>query len=231
MTVSLTKGQGVSLKKNSSDLSKVTIGLGWDVAETFKLVERVVERKKGGLGGLLGATEKFVETVRLDDVYDLDVCAFLCGLDGKVALGRDPNGRETLIGGDIVFFNSKLHFSGQVVLTGDNRTGAGEGDDEQIEVNLNELPEHYSKIIFLVQIYNGLANQQNFGQVKNAYIRAVDGKGHEMARFDLSGGAGFENCRSLLFAELLREQGGWRFAAVGEPSPADSFREWLKNYR
>jgi len=231
MKVSLIKGQSVSLKKSANDLSKVTIGLGWDVAETFKMVEHVVERKKAGLGGLLGGTEKIVESVRVEDVYDLDVCAFLCGPEGKVALARDPNGNETLVGGDVIFFNSMAHSSGQIVLTGDNRTGAGDGDDEQIEVNLNDLPEHYSKIVFLVQIYKGIANQQNFGQVKNAYIRAVDGNGQEMARFDLSGGAGFENCRSVLFAELLREQGGWKFAAIGQPSPLDSFVEWLKQYR
>lgn len=230
MTVSLVKGQGVSLKKSAHDLSKVTIGLGWDIAETFKIVEQTVERKKGGLSGMLGGKEKTTQTVRVPDVYDLDVAAFLCGQDGKVVLGRDPNGKATLVGGDVIFFNSMSHASGHIVLTGDNRSGAGDGDDEQIKVNLNELPGRYSKIVFVVQIYNGIENQQTFGLVQKAFIRAVDGSGREMARFDLSGGSGYENCRSMLFAELTRESDGWKFSAIGTPSPADSFVEWLQHY-
>ena len=71
MAISLKKGQGVSLKKSDNDLSMVTIGLGWDVAETYKMVEQVVERKKSGLGGLLGGTEKVMEQVQRTDL-DLD---------------------------------------------------------------------------------------------------------------------------------------------------------------
>ena len=114
MAVSLKKGHGVSLKKNENDLSMVTIGLGWDIQET----------KKGFLGGMFGAK---------DAEYDLDVVAFLCGADGKVEnLGRDSSGNATLVNGDIIFFNNMRHSSGQIWLTGDNRTGAGDGDDEQI---------------------------------------------------------------------------------------------------
>ncbi len=66
--------------------------------------------------------------------------------------------------------------------------------------------------------------------VKNAFIRAEDGKGREMARFDLSGGPQYGDCRSMLFAELVREVGGWKLNAIGDPSPSDSFVEWLKRY-
>jgi stress response protein SCP2 len=212
MGVSLKKGQGVSLKKAENDLDMVTIGLGWDIAQA----------KSGFLGGLFGKKE---------EEYDLDVVAFLCGSDGKVHdLGRDHTGKVTLANGDIVFFNSMRHRSGQIWLTGDNRTGAGDGDDEQIIVKLNDLPQEYNKVVFVVQIYNGAERGQSFGKVQNAFIRAVDGKGREMVRFDLSGGAAFENCRSMLFAELVREAGGWKFDAVGAPSPADSFIDWLKQF-
>ena len=212
MGISLKKGQGVSLKKNEHDLAMVTIGLGWDIAE----------EKTGFLGGLFG---------KKAEEYDLDVSAFLCGVDGKIRdLGVDNAGRATLINSDVVFFNSMRHRSGQIWLTGDNRTGAGNGDDEQIIVKLNDLPEEFHKVVFVVQIYNGAANGQSFEKVKNAFIRAVDGKGNEMLRFDLSGGAQFANCRSMLFAEMTREAGGWKFDAIGSPSPADSFVEWLKQY-
>lgn len=212
MAISLKKGQGVSLRKDENDLSQVTIGLGWDVAEEKK--------------GLLGAMFR-----KKEEEYDLDVVAFLCGADGKVKnLGRDANGKPTLTNGDIVFYNHLKHSSGQIWLTGDNRTGAGDGDDEQIIVNLNSLPEEYAKVVFVVQIYKGIENKQNFGKVNNAFIRAVDHKGKEMVRFDLSGGEGYSSYCSLLFAELVREANGWKFNAIGTPSPSDTFVEHLKQY-
>ena len=212
MAISLKKGQGVSLKKSEYDLSLVTIGLGWDINE----------EKKGILGGLFG---------KKTEDYDLDVVAFLCGADGHVHdLGGTEKGKVTLVGGDVVFFNSLRHKSGCIWLTGDNQTGAGDGDDEQIIVKLNDLPETFQKIVFVVQIYGGQARGQNFGKVQNAFIRAVDNKNKEMARFDLSGGAAFSQYCSMLFAELVRETGGWKFNAIGTPDQADNFVSWLKHF-
>ena len=184
MTVSLRKGQGVSLRKNEFDLSSVTIGLGWDINE----------EKKGFLGGIFGKKE---------EEYDLDVIAFLCNAAGKVTdLGNVENGKPTLVNGDIVFFNSLRHKS----------------------------DPKYEKIVFIVQIYNGEKLQQHFGKVQNAFIRAVDGKNVEMARFDLSGGVAFNGQRSMVFAELVRESSGWKLNAIGEPSTSDSFVSHLRNY-
>ncbi|CNG47148.1 TerD family protein [Yersinia intermedia] len=212
MSVSLSKGQGVSLKKNEFDLSSVTIGLGWDIHE----------EKKGFFGSILGKKE---------EEYDLDVVAFLCNDKGKVTdLGSMQNGKPTLVGGDIIFFNSLRHPSGQIWLTGDNRTGAGDGDDEQIIVKLNTLDPKYHKIVFIVQIYNGVKLNQHFGKVDNAFIRAVDARNVEMARFNLSGGASFMGRRSMLFAELVRESTGWKLTAIGEPSDSDTFVTHLKGY-
>lgn len=213
MGVSLKKGQGVSLKKNENDLSMVTIGLGWDIQE----------EKTGFLGTLLGKKKPAD--------YDLDVVAFLCAADGKVHdLGKTENGSPSLKNGDVVFYNNQRHHSGQIWLTGDNRTGAGDGDDEQIIVKLNDLPDKYAKVAFIVQIYQGKANGQSFGKVQNAFIRAVDGKGREMTRFDLSGGQQYAECRSMLFAELVREADGWKFNAIGTPSNSDTFVEFLQQY-
>lgn len=212
MAVSLNKGQGVSLKKTENNLSQVTIGLGWDIQE----------QKKGFLSGLLGGNTA---------EYDLDVIAFLCDSNNKVTnLGRDAQGNATLKNSDVIFFNNQKHSSGNIWLTGDNRTGAGDGDDEQIIVKLNDLSTQYQKVVFVVQIYNGIKNNQHFGQVKNAFIRAVDAAGKEMVRFDLSGAGLYENQCSMLFAELVRESTGWKFNAIGNGSPADSFTGWLKQY-
>lgn len=179
-------------------------------------------RKEGHLGWAL--REKTED-------YDLDVVAFLCGADGLVHdLGGTEKGKVTLVGGDVVFFNSLRHKSGCIWLTGDNQTGAGDGDDEQIIVKLNDLPETFQKIVFVVQIYGGQARGQNFGKVQNAFIRAVDNKNKEMARFDLSGGAAFSQYCSMLFAELVRETGGWKFNAIGTPDQADNFVSWLKHF-
>ncbi len=213
MAISLKKGQGVSLKKSDFDLSMVTIGLGWDIKEESKSL----------LKGFFSSKE---------EDYDLDVIAFLCDANGKVNdLGNvNANNRVTLVDGDVIFYNSMHHRSGCIWLTGDNRTGAGDGDDEQIIVKLNELPDVYKKIVFVVQIYKGKNKGQNFGMVKNAFIRAVDNRGKEMARFDLSGGAAFSQYCSMLFAELERESSGWKFNAIGSPDQSDSFTTWLKQY-
>ena len=174
------------------------------------------------MGGLFGKKE---------EEYDLDVVAFLCAADGKVKnLGELKQGKPSLVGGDVIFYNSLRHASGCIWLTGDNRTGAGDGDDEQIIIKLNNLPGEYAKIVFVVQIYEGAKRGQSFGKVKNAFIRAEDNKGKEMARFDLSGGAEFASKRSLLFAELTRENDGWKFGAIGESDDSDTFVTWLKRY-
>jgi stress response protein SCP2 len=214
MAVSLKKGEGVNLSKDGAhDLSMVTIGLGWDV----------VEQKKKGLAALFS---------KAPPDYDLDAIAFLLGKDGKVAdLGAaDANGNTTLVGGDVIFFNSLRHPSGCIWLTGDNRTGAGYGDDEQIVVKLNELPAQYETIIFVVAIYQGKENKQSFGEVQNAFIRAVDAKNKEICRFNISGDSTYHRFCSMTFAEVTRQGGGWTFRAIGTPHETDRFVDLLKNY-
>lgn len=211
MAINLQKGQTINLEKSQYDLSQVTIGLGWDV-----------RKASGGGGGLLGSL--FGGGSNTPD-YDLDAIAFLLDENDKVQRLGDK-----LVGSDVVFFNNLRHPSGHIWLTGDNRTGAGDGDDEQIVVLLNSFSERYHKILFIVAIYEGLKLSQHFGMVENAYIRAVDARGREMARFSLSGDASFNNKRSMVFAELYRKDGGWKFRAIGDPKTTDSFVEILKGY-
>ena len=215
--INLQKGQTIDLRKNASgqdyDLSTVTIGLGWDV------------RQQPAAGGFLG---KLFGGAQKQEEYDLDAVAFLLDANGRVAdAGRTvkgPQGQNIgLYEGDVIFFNSMRHPSGNIWLTGDNRTGAGAGDDEQIIVKLNALDEKYQRILFLVTIYQGKQNGQHFGMVENAFIRAVDARGHEIARYNLSGDASFNGMCSLTFAEAYRKDGGWKFRAIGEPHREDSF--------
>lgn len=217
MAINLSKGQTIDLRKDEFDLSKVTIGLGWDMKK---------KKSSGFLGGLLGGKE---------EDYDLDAVAFLLDSNEKVAnLGTTQtlaNGQKIgFVGSDIIFFNNLRHPSGQIWLTGDNRTGAGDGDDEQVIVNLNQLDQSYQKIIFLVTIYQGRQRGQHFGQLENAFMRAVDAKGKEMARYTLSGEPGFDNKASMVFGEVYRRNDGWKFRALGNAEDSDSFVEILKRY-
>jgi stress response protein SCP2 len=223
MAINLQKGQTIDLRKNDKgeniyDLSTVTIGLGWDVRQ----------KESGFLSKLFGGGNE-------EEEYDLDAIAFLLDKNGKVAdLGRQvqlSNGNQKgLFEGDIVFFNSMKHPSGHIWLTGDNRTGAGDGDDEQIIVKLDSLDEKYQKILFVVSIYQGKKNNQHFGMVDNAFIRAVDAKGKEITKYSLSGDESMNGMCSMIFSEVYRKDGEWKFRAIGDPQQTDNFVEILKKY-
>ncbi|WP_184544274.1 TerD family protein [Mucilaginibacter sp. FT3.2] len=224
MAINLVKGQTIDLRKNdkgeSFDLSSVTIGLGWDVRQSHS--------GGGFLGKLFGGGSEEVE-------YDLDAIAFLLDKNGRVAdRGRTfqkPNGNKVnLYEGDVIYFNSMRHPSNHIWLTGDNRTGAGDGDDEQIIVKLDSLDPKFDRILFIVAIYQGQRNNQHFGMVENAFIRAVDNSGKEIAKFSLSGDSTYNGMCSMKFAEVYRKDGSWKFRAIGEPFATDNFLELLKQY-
>lgn len=232
MAINLQKGQTIDLRKtdtgDSYDLSTVTIGLGWDMKQRTP----ITKNESGFFGKLFGSnkTEKEEEVE-----YDLDAIAFLLDSNGKVAnLGRNVDthdGRQMgLYGGDVIFFNSMKHPSGHIWLTGDNRTGAGDGDDEQIIVKLDALDQRYQKIVFLVTIYQGQAKGQHFGLVENAFIRAVDARGKEIARFSMSGAPSYNGMCGMVFAEVYRRNDEWKFRALGDVKQTDNFVEILKQY-
>ncbi|WP_019633275.1 TerD family protein [Actinomadura atramentaria] len=136
--------------------------------------------------------------------FDLDASALLCAADRKVA--SDAH---------FVFFNNLASPDGSVQHTGDNLTGEGEGDDEQIKVNLAGVPAEVATIVFPVSIYDADARQQSFGQVRNAFIRVVNqADGAEIARYDLSEDASTET--AMVFGELYRNGAEWKFRAVGQ---------------
>ncbi|MDY0813463.1 TerD family protein [Kitasatospora purpeofusca] len=136
--------------------------------------------------------------------FDLDASAIVLNADGKV-----------LSNSHFVFFNNTSTPDNTVVHTGDNRTGEGAGDDEAINVNLATLPAEAARITFPVSIYDAVARSQNFGQVRNAYIRVVNAAGGaEIARYDLSEDAATET--AMIFGELYRNGAEWKFRAVGQ---------------
>ena len=172
--ISLFKGQKVDLTKGNPGLSKIIVGLGWDV-----------NKYDGG------------------SAFDLDTAAFMLGSNGKVRADSD-----------FVFYNNLKHSSGAVQHMGDNLTGIGEGDDEQIRVELSKVPANIDKIAFTATIHEAEERKQNFGQVSNAYIRIMDeAKNQELIRYDL--GEDFSVETAVVVGELYRHGSEWKFNAIG----------------
>ena len=174
MPVSLQKGQKVSITKGNPGLSKVVVGLGWDVNQ-----------------------------FDTGDSYDLDTAAFLLTDTGKVSRSED-----------FVFFGNLNHPSGGVQHMGDNLTGAGDGDDEQIKIDLDRVPQNIQRIAFTVTIYDAEQRRQNFGQINNAFIRVYnEATGEEILRYDL--GEDFSIETAAVFGEMYKNAGEWKFNAIG----------------
>lgn len=135
--------------------------------------------------------------------FDLDASVFLLGEDGKVQSEQD-----------FIFYNNREGGNGSVVHTGDNRTGEGDGDDEQIIVQLPNVPSHVHRITFTITIHEAESRNQNFGQVSNAYVRVVNADNNEeLIRYDL--GEDFSIETALVVGELYRYNGEWKFSAIG----------------
>jgi tellurium resistance protein TerD len=136
--------------------------------------------------------------------FDLDASAIVVGADSKVMSDKH-----------FIFFNNLVSPDGTVEHTGDNLTGEGEGDDEQVKINLAGMVPEADKIVFAVSIYDADARSQSFGQVRNAFIRVVNAAdSKEIARYDLSEDASTET--AMVFGEVYRSGADWKFRAVGQ---------------
>jgi tellurium resistance protein TerD len=136
--------------------------------------------------------------------FDLDASALMVGTSGKIL--SDAN---------FIFFNNLTSPDGSVEHLGDNLTGEGEGDDEEIKINLVAVPAEVDRIVITVSIYDAEARQQSFGQVRNAYIRVVNQADNaEVTRYDLSEDASTET--AMIFGEVYRNNADWKFRAVGQ---------------
>ena len=140
--------------------------------------------------------------------FDLDIAAFLL----------DSNNKFNTVS-NIIFFNNKE--SQGISLAGDNRTGAGEGDDEVININLEEINPNIAKIVFVVTIHEAQAKRQTFGMVENSYVRLLDEENNEreICRFNLKENG--STVTSVIFSELYKQNGEWQFKAIGEGKIAD----------
>jgi len=135
--------------------------------------------------------------------FDLDASAFLVGEDGRCITDKE-----------FIFYGNLEHVSGSVKHMGDNLTGEGDGDDEQVQVNLSSIPANVAKIAFTVTIHDAESRRQNFGQVSNAFIRIVDESTNtELIRYDL--GEDFSIETAVVVGELYRHNGEWKFNAIG----------------
>ena len=198
MSVNLKKGQKVELKKDNG-------------GELRKVTVGLGwDEAQGGVGGLLGLFGGKKQD------FDCDASAFLCK-NGKIENNSD-----------IVYFGNLTHKSGAVQHAGDNLTGAGEGDDEKIFVELSQLPQAYDRIIFVVNIYQAVERKQHFGMIRNAYIRICDDKNVELCRYNLS--ENYDSMTAMVFGEIYRHNGAWKFNAIGQPTTDNSVGELARRF-
>lgn len=173
-SLTLTKGNNLSLTKADPGLERALIGLGWDPRTTS------------------------------GEAFDLDASALLVGANGKV---RSQD--------DFIFYNQLQAKDGSVVHQGDNRSGVGDGDDEQILIDLSLIAADVDRVAIVVSIDQADARGQNFGQIRGAYCRVLNqDTDQEVVRYDLSEDAAPET--SMIFAEIYRNRAEWKFRAVGQ---------------
>lgn len=201
MSINLKKGQKINLSKESrSGLNKVMVGLGWDE----------VPRKRG----LFSPKPQNI---------DCDAFAVLLGHDGKL-LNHAKNRNECT-----VFFGNLIWSGGSIRHMGDNLTGAGEGDDEQIFVDLQNVPHDIGSIVFAVNIYHALIRNQHFGMIRNAFIRVVDYERNvELCRFNLD--ENYNNMTALIAGALVRVNNGWDFVTNGSATRVESLEDVLATF-
>lgn len=199
MSINLQKGQKVSLSKDNTGLSKIIVGLGWDE----------VKRTGGGLfGALFGSNQQAI---------DCDASAILLK-NGKFVDKKD-----------LVYFGNLKHKSGTVNHQGDNLTGAGDGDDEQIIIDSSRVPMEYDKIVIVVNIYRAVQRKQHFGMIQNAFIRLVDARNNkEICRYNLT--ENYSGMTAMIFGEIYRHNGEWKFNAIGNGTTDPGLAELCRRY-
>lgn len=199
MAIVLQKGQRIDLTKGNPTLERLVVGLGWDP----------IEQKRGGvLGGLFGGGGA-----------DMDI-------DASVIMLRDDRFAQN---SDLIYFGNLTSACGGVQHTGDNLTGDGDGDDEQVIVQLGRIPQEVNRLIFVVNIYDCVNRKQDFGQVANAYIRVVNGSSkEELLKFNLSDN--YQGLTSLTVAEIYRNGSEWKFGAIGSGSTDANLSAMLQHY-
>ncbi|HGM1447023.1 TPA: TerD family protein [Clostridioides difficile] len=199
MSINLSKGDKIDLKKSNPGLSNILVGLGWDP----------VQQSGGGFfKSLFGGGKADI---------DCDASVFMLNQEGKLS------GIKNLI-----YFGNLKSACKSVLHTGDNLTGEGTGDDEQILVNLDKVPSNIHKLLFVVNIYNCVDRKQHFGMIENAYIRVEDqGNKKEIAKYNLSDN--YSEKTTLIVGAIYRKDGSWQFKAIGEGTKDAGLKEVMQN--
>ena len=195
MSVNLSKGQKISLEKEAGGaLSQIKMGLGWDVG--------AAPQKSGGfLGGLFGGGGSAGGSI------DLDASCIMLDANKQMV--------------DAIWFGQLQSKDSSIQHTGDNRTGAGDGDDEVINVNLSRIPDHVQALVFTVNSFTG----QTFATVNNAFCRLVNASNNsEVARYDLSAQGSHT---ALFLANIYRHNGEWKMHAIGETASGRTFHDLM----
>lgn len=183
MAVTLAKGQSINLKKESANLKRVLIGLGWDPMKS-----------------LFGPQ------------MDIDA-SVIC---------IDTNGRHE----STVYYGRLTHSSGAIRHYGDNLTGDGDGDDEQIEINLDAVPANIARLSIIINIYSASSRNQHFGKVKNCFVHASDkATNKELVRYNVDGN--FDGMTGIFVADVYRHNGEWKFKAIGEGVKVDGINDMI----
>lgn len=200
MGVNLQKGQRVDLSKDGDSISRLMVGLGWDPVESGG---------KGLFGSLFGKSAP-----------DIDIDASVLMLNSNDRLVTKEN---------VVYYGKLSSNCRSVVHSGDNRTGGGDGDDEEITVDLSKVPENINKLVFVVNIYDCANRRQDFGMVHNAFIRVVNlSNKQELVKYNLTDN--YSGKTALITGEIYRHGSGWKFAAIGEGTNDNSLSEIVRRY-
>ncbi|HHI5803803.1 TerD family protein [Clostridioides difficile] len=199
MSINLSKGDKIDLKKSNPGLSNILVGLGWDP----------VQQSGGGFfKSLFGGGQADI---------DCDASVFMLNQEGKLSGIKD-----------LIYFGNLKSACKSVLHTGDNLTGEGTGDDEQILVNLDKVPSNIHKLLFVVNIYNCVDRKQHFGMIENAYIRVEDqGNKKEIAKYNLSDN--YSEKTTLIVGVIYRKDGSWQFKAIGEGTKDAGLKEVMQN--
>jgi len=204
LAINLQKGQRVDLTKGNPGLTKIMVGLGWDPVES-----------KGGKGGLFGS------------LFGGGGASVNVDCDASVILLNENEKLKS--NSDIIYFGNLISSDGSIQHTGDNVTGDGAGDDEQIHIDLSRIPATVHKLVFVVNIYDCMKRKQHFGMIKNAFIRIENpANREEMIHYNLSDD--YNGKTSLIVGEIYRSGSDWKFAAVGNGTSAPSLMELVRSY-
>jgi len=203
MAINLQKGQRVDLTKGNPGLTKIMVGLGWDPVQS------------GGGGKLFGGL--FGGGASSSNV-DCDASVIMLGANDKLQHNKD-----------VIYFGNLKSNDGSVQHSGDNLTGDGDGDDEQIMIDLSRVPANIQKLVFVVNIYDCVKRKQHFGMIHNAFIRVVNPTtNQELLHYNLTDNYSGLTC--LVTGEIYRHGNEWKFAAIGSGTNAASLSEVVRSY-